>query len=608
MTLRAACIPNSFGVAEKCRMEIVLELDRVLTASDVIRFQFPNSWSVVSGPSFTRKFQTDSPDTEHFVHVFAQNNSSAEFAVTMQPRHLNYPEGHVRHGRLFEARLLRGEIPAASPITIRYANTFAPYIAETEQLWLRVNEEAPAAAPVLTVLPGPHERFRVIAPSSARPGELFDVRVVSLDRFDNASSTPFDGEKLLFVDGRVAADNLRFTGTLAVPIRLGETGVYRLRFRDAISNAVKVDADACGPHWGDIHIHTKLSHDGQGTDPYAYARNVSGLDFAAVADHWDSLGPEGYKILKQWTHAADENGRFVTLFADERNPPELTGHHNVYFRNMDVMERYQAIQVPGEGPADSLERLRGADASEVLIIPHHTGICFHDLVSLDDAGSAVDWDAADAGSLRPVMEIYSHHGQSECYAPHHLLAYEWNRLRNPERRANTSVPGPHYAQDYWMHGCRIGVIASSDEHSGQGGRRHGGIAGVLADALTRENIFDAIRARRCYATTGERILVEFRADDAPMGSVSQRKRGDKVRLDLKIWATSELLRVEILRYRFGMDKEFRPVVSIYPKDAMDTAVTFDDVVESPCMYYARVTQEPLDWPGMAWTSPIWIDV
>jgi len=26
------------------------------------------------------------------------------------------------------------------------------------------------------------------------------------------------------------------------------------------------------------------------------------------------------------------------------------------------------------------------------------------------------------------------------------------------------------------------------------------------------------------------------------------------------------------------------------------------------MYYARVTQEPLDWPAMAWSSPIWIDV
>ena len=34
----------------------------------------------------------------------------------------------------------------------------------------------------------------------------------------------------------------------------------------------------------------------------------------------------------------------------------------------------------------------------------------------------------------------------------------------------------------------------------------------------------------------------------------------------------------------------------------------DDELLSACVYYARVTQEPLEWPDMAWSSPIWIDV
>jgi hypothetical protein len=207
------------------------------------------------------------------------------------------------------------------------------------------------------------------------------------------------------------------------------------------------------------------------------------------------------------------------------------------------------------------------------------------------------------------MEIYSHHGQSEFYCPSHLLAYECNRMRNPERRANTSVPGPYYAQDYWMKGKRIGVIASSDEHSGQGGRRHGGIAAVFAGDLTRKGIFKAIRDRRCYATTGERILVDFTVDELPMGSVGRRQSGTEVDICLNVWGTDKLLRVDILRHRFGIDKGFIPIVSMLPRpESMDASISCRDKIETRCMYYARVTQEPLAWPGMAWTSPVWIDV
>ena len=38
-----------------------------------------------------------------------------------------------------------------------------------------------------------------------------------------------------------------------------------------------------------------------------------------------------------------------------------------------------------------------------------------------------------------------------------------------------------------------------------------------SEEFTREAVFDAIRARRCYATTGKRIIVDFRIDDHWMG-------------------------------------------------------------------------------------------
>jgi len=180
----------------------------------------------------------------------------------------------------------------------------------------------------------------------------------------------------------------------------------------------------------------------------------------------------------QWAQEANIPGVFVTLPADERNPKELTGHHNVYFHEIETMEHYRAIYGNCENPPpNNFHRFQDAKAFDVMIIPHHTGSMFGNLSA--GIGSAVDWDAIDDHGLRPVMDIYSHHGQSEAYNPQHFLAYEINRMRNPEHRTNTSVPGPFYAQDYWIQLKRIGVIASSDEHSGQGGRCHGGITVIF---------------------------------------------------------------------------------------------------------------------------------
>ncbi|MCI5223346.1 MAG: DUF3604 domain-containing protein, partial [Candidatus Electrothrix sp. AR4] len=525
-----------YQVAQPCSVEIFLKLDQLLDKRANIQFQFPNSWSLVSGPSYTRAFQCADPKARHYVSVSATGDTQAVFELSIQNRHLYYPKGAVRHGRLFTAKLTEGNIPAGTLIRIGYENTNAPYVSETEEMWIRVNEEAPEHPPVLKTIAGSHEYFRVIVPSHAKQKKEFDVLLVSLDQFDNASSTAFKGETLSFMDGTVIAKDINFSGALRVPVKIAQAGVYRFHFKKTVSNAIKVDDSTDEQYWGDLHIHTKLSHDAQGTAPYTYAREVSGLDFAAVTDHWESLGPEGYRIVNKWAEEANIPEVFVTLPADERNPDELTGHHNVYFSGSKTMDRYQPIHDENDPSVNSFSRLQEGEGSEVMIIPHHTGIMFGDLHA--DVGSVistrptifcycmkllhlisgcleknntrkflneyVDWNAADDKRLRPVMEIYSHHGQSEVYNPQHLLAYENNRMRNPERRANTSAPGPFYAQDYWMQEKRIGVIASSDEHSGQGGRRHGGITAVFTNNLTREGIFKALRQRRCYATTGER--------------------------------------------------------------------------------------------------------
>jgi hypothetical protein len=611
-------MPESVEARAPCDLEVIVRPDRQLNPGEEIACQLPHSWTAFrNGPTYTKRFQTVDPVGEHYVTIDAPD---AEFEISIAQRHLP-DEATTRHGRRFIGRLTEGTVSAGETVRIRCENTNAPYLAGEEPVWVRVAGERPADEPASRVTPGDAENLRIVAPSVVRPGDRFEVLVVSLDAYGNRSGTVYADEPLLLDDGTVVARDLEFVGAIRVSTALEDEGVCRFKFADTFSNPVRVSTDARRIFWGDIHLHTDLSHDGQGRAPYQYARDVSGLDFAAVTDHVESLGEAGDSRVVAWAMSADDPGRFVTLPAFEVALPEEFGgaHYNFYFRSVDSfhdMRDRDLVDAVTRGPDQD-----APDPSEMMFFPHHTGI------------NGYPCDIADlaAPEYCPAVEIYSHHGQSEYYAPQHVLGYEFNRLRKPERRVNNSVHGPHYVQQFWAQGHRFAAVASSDDHCAQPGRRHNGIAGVRADRLSRAEIFDGLRRRDCYGTTGERILLEFGIDGIEMGGVCSAEQGETLEASLKVHGTDLLVTVEVLRHRFEEDRGFVPVLSEVPdarptetvdadvattpnasqhqrSETMDASYTLDLTVEADCLYYARVTQAPPERPGMAWSSPVWVEV
>src|SRR5260370_10896385 len=72
-------------------------------------------------------------------------------------------------------------------------------------------------------------------------------------------------------------------------------------------------------------------------------------------------------------------------------------------------------------------------------------------------------------------------------------------------------------QDALEQGYRIGILANSDGHKGRHGASHpgaslfgayGGLSCLLAKDLSRAGLFDALRRRHHYATTGCRMVLE----------------------------------------------------------------------------------------------------
>ena len=107
-------------------------------------------------------------------------------------------------------------------------------------------------------------------------------------------------------------------------------------------------------------------------------------------------------------------------------------------------------------------------------------------------------------------------------------------------------------------GHRVGFIGSSDTHvsiPGGAGLEGGatlryarpGYACVYAPRLTKADIFEGLRARRCYATTGIKMLMDFYLNGKPMGSEVQSEPDAARNLRVYVAGTDRIEAVEIVR-------------------------------------------------------------
>ncbi len=352
------------------------------------------------------------------------------------------------------------------------------------------------------------ERVRylnAIAPSVVRPGEAFELAVRSEDRFKNLASGHGAPAYTITLDGKVVKRLPAGAPPMSVieGLSLDQAGVYRYRVRaadgtlDVLSNPVRVEADPrVRVYWGETHGHTGFA-EGQGSPDgyFRFGRDVARLDFLSLSEHDSWMDDSEWRTLIEKTREYLDPGKFTTLLGYEWTMKNsVGGHHNVFFRDADG-KRTPAQRIPAQWTPllqDLYAGLRAEnDTDDVLIVPH--------------AHQAGDWRQNDADMER-VVEIQSGHGTFEFFG---------NR--------------------YLRNGFKVGFLGASDNHnghpgySGVGNRQQGGLAAVVASENTPDAIFDALRGRQVYATTGERILLDVRLNGALMGTVAEASPTRRIR-------------------------------------------------------------------------------
>jgi uncharacterized protein DUF3604 len=335
--------------------------------------------------------------------------------------------------------------------------------------------------------------------------------------------------------------------------------------------------------FGDVHVHTNFSHCGHPNnmsleDNLIYSRETADMDFVCIADHAEHMNDKQYKEYCSAIEEANDPGKFVTLPGYEwaKSAPPVCGHRNVMFR-----ERFGPIYRGNSAGTDTIQKLSDALRSldqKVIMPRHHTAYCNN-------------WNNFQA-DLEPVIEIYSSWGNSEC---------EGGPRQFSDNGAGKYPHPGNYVQDGLIRGYQTGFISGGDAHSIKPASN--GITAVIAPELTRENIFDAVSSRRCYATTGPKILLDFTVNGFPMGSVIKVPGRDwadifPLKISCAAIGTDKLQKIEVIennRIIFTQNRRRGPSEQM----AFCMYQTFPTYYWR--YYYVRVTQMDGE---MAWASPI----
>ncbi len=355
--------------------------------------------------------------------------------------------------------------------------------------------------PRFDLVPGPAASWKAIWPSLTVAGEPFRLALVAEDMWGNPTG---DAEATLKLKPSQPLNGLPDTVGITpggAPhvidgIVASAPGDFALTVEDtagqvlAQANALRVvkDKPAFRRYWGDLHGQSGETI-GMGTaeEYFRYARDKAFIDLVGHQGNDFQITDAFWKELNALTATFDAPGKFVCLPGYEwSGNTGMGGDRNIFYRREGrPIRRSSHILVQGQTSTDAIytarelfEAFKGEDA---LFIAHV-------------GGRYADIKMAHDGKLERTVEVHSSWG-----------TFEW------------------LLHDAFDMGYRVGVVCHSDDHKGRPGATRpgastfgaiGGLSCYFMPELTRDALFEALRKRRHYGTTGTRIFVELRGSFA----------------------------------------------------------------------------------------------
>ncbi|MGI9384878.1 MAG: hypothetical protein ACR2PO_17130 [Methyloligellaceae bacterium] len=244
--------------------------------------------------------------------------------------------------------------------------------------------------------------------------------------------------------------------------------------------------------YGDLHVH---SDDTVGTNDttynLTYGRDIARLDYLGYTANDFQITKGRWDAAVDLIHGLNEDGKFVcypgtewcgnscaggdhnVVFLHGKTPEFPFDHNGNIARSFEWNEDMDADTImPGAWPLEELWATYAHDPEGHLIMPHVGG-----------RRCIMDW-------YHPVMDRLVE------------ITSAWGHF-------------PWLYQEVAARGYKLGASANGDEHRGRCGGgvpgtavfgTKGGVTGLVCDTLDGASVGKALRARRTWATTGERTV------------------------------------------------------------------------------------------------------
>lgn len=172
----------------------------------------------------------------------------------------------------------------------------------------------------------------------------------------------------------------------------------------------------------------------------------------------------------------------------------------------------------------------------------------------------------------------------------------WTTCREQARQLHEDACSKGFVQNALQEGLRLGFVGGGDMHYSWPGDHvkcgypptdyTAGLTAVWCRANDRDAIWQGLYNRRCYATTGARIIVDFRVAGMLMGSEISLSHAPFLKENREIYVevhgTSKLDAVELVRNG--------KVIRTLEADGKDLVTRELDTVP-----FFQVCQEPTRW-------------
>lgn len=332
-------------------------------------------------------------------------------------------------------------------------------------------------------------------------------------------------------------------------------------------------------YFGQIHAHTDYS-DGAGTcdQAFDYAKNTAKqIDFLAITDHSNSFDNadkasildgsmstewvEGHELADKYT-----DDTFVGLYGYEMTWSNGLGHMNT-FNTAGFQSRTQKDYTTYSTALSNYYTTLKTDTGSISQF-NHPGTTFGDFSDFAHYDEDID-------SLITLIEVGNGEGAigSDGYFP----SYEYYTR----------------ALDKGWH---VAPTNNQDNHKGYWGDANTGRTVVLADSLTRDNIYDALRNMRTYATEDNDLEIQYTLNGEIMGTIlDQTPDSANIKVSLQDPTDSSIGKVEVI-VNGGLSIATENV-------STSTAEVEFDLPADYSYYYIRVTQPDKD---TAVTAPVWV--